>query len=60
MAGYERGAPSQVVQNSLQARLDQKEIPKLLGRNQGTGRVITMKSRGTVGYKRSFTEVAKL
>ncbi|CAE7882074.1 ERDJ2B, partial [Symbiodinium sp. KB8] len=28
MAGYERGAPSQVVQNSLQARLDQKEIPK--------------------------------
>ena len=31
MAGYERGAPSQVVQNSLQARLDQKEIPKPLG-----------------------------
>mmetsp|Transcript_61558 Transcript_61558/g.115110 ORF Transcript_61558/g.115110 Transcript_61558/m.115110 type:complete len:192 (+) Transcript_61558:41-616(+) len=26
--GFDRGAPSQVVQNSLQARLDQKEIAK--------------------------------
>ncbi|CAJ1384357.1 unnamed protein product [Effrenium voratum] len=28
MAGWDRGAPSQVVQNSLQSRLDSKEIPK--------------------------------
>eukprot|EP00438_Fugacium_kawagutii_P019870 Skav227965 [mRNA] locus=scaffold146:847583:849468:- [translate_table: standard] len=28
MAGWDRGAPSQVVQNSLQSRLDAKDTPK--------------------------------
>lgn len=31
MAGWDRGAPSQVVQNSLQSRLDAKDAPKPLG-----------------------------
>jgi hypothetical protein len=31
MAGWDRGAPSQVVQNSLQSRLDAKDTPKPLG-----------------------------